>query len=107
MPRLPRFLRSDDPLEKVIEEKVCAYGKTLGIANRKYVTPANRSSPDRIFFVCRPGREPLTFFIEFKRKGQEPTEKQQLEHDFYRALGYYVFVVDNVADGKLIMELMA
>lgn len=95
-----------DPSEAKIETKVCDYGKTLGIENRKYVNPARRSAPDRIFFAKR-RPHPFVFFIEFKRRGKKPTPAQLAEHEFYRRLGFFVFVVDNVDDGKLVMEIMA
>lgn len=118
--KLPAFLDKDNPLEKVIEKRVCDYGETLGIKNRKYANPNRRAAPDRIFFT--PGRapvgfnvtrtgtlvraQPLTWFCEFKRRGKKPTPAQLEEHEFYRALGFYVFVVDNIQEGKQLMDLM-
>jgi hypothetical protein len=101
--RLPRFLATDDPLEKTIERKVRIYAKTLGIHCFKYTTPARRSAPDRICFTSN-GR---VFFLELKAKGNKPTKAQALEHDFYRSLGFYVFWCDNIEEGKRIMEIMA
>lgn len=115
-PKRPRFLDKDNPLEKVIEKKVCDYGKTLGVFNRKYTTPAFRSAPDRIFFVPE-RREILAngnvlicpsriFFIEFKSRGKTATEAQHDEHVVYRDMGFLVFVVDNIEEGKNIMRIM-
>lgn len=104
--KLPRFLDKNDPLEKVIEKTVCDYGKTLGIEHRKYANPSRRAAPDQIFFTPQSNRQPLTWFIEFKSKGKTPTEAQEIEHEFYRSLGFYVFVIDNVNDGKDLMRIM-
>lgn len=110
----PRFLDKENPLEKVIEKKVCDFGETLGIENRKYQNPARRAAPDRILFTPRNliieqrivKLQPLVWFIEFKRRGLKPSDSQLKEHEFYRSLGFYVFVVDNVEEGIFIMRLM-
>lgn len=101
----PRFLDKENPLEKVIEKKVCNFAKSFGIESRKYSTPAHRAAPDRIFFI--PHRDSLVFFIEFKRKGKKPTPAQLEEHKWYKSLGYHVFVVDSVEDGEFVIGLMA
>lgn len=89
-------------LEKDIESRVCRYAEKRGWRAMKFVSPNYRSVPDRIFFK-HPGR---VFFIEFKKPGQKPTEKQKREIDRLKAEGFDVFVVDNVEEGKTIIDLM-
>jgi len=90
-------MKNSDPLEKVIEEKVCAYAKQLGCLVYKFTSPARRSVPDRLF-IMPDGRG--CFFIEFKRKGQKPTASQEVEIQKIRAQGTRVFVVDDACVGK-------
>lgn len=106
MPKLPRFLDKDNPLEKKIEKPVCDYGRSLGIVIRKYANPSRRNAPDDICFV-RAAPWPRVFLVEFKSKGKKPTPGQLSEHDIYRAMGIPVFVVDNIAEGKALMGIMA
>ena len=59
----------------------------------------NTGYPDRIFFA--PG-EP--FFIEFKKPGEEPTERQREKINELRGLGYGVFVAHTKEEGKEIID---
>lgn len=86
-----------DPLEKVIEKKVCNYAKSLGILVYKFTSPSRRSVPDRLFIL--PGGKGV-FFIEFKRKGCKPTPAQEVEIATIRRQGVKVFVIDNVDAGE-------
>lgn len=88
-------MKSNNPLEKDIESAVCKYARELGMLEYKFTSPARRHVPDRIFLYG--GK---TFFIEFKRKGEKPTKAQAIEHAKMRERGAVVFVVDNVEDGK-------
>ena len=89
-------------LEKQIEERVCKRAERHGWRSLKFVSPNYRSVPDRIFFK-HPHR---VFFIEFKRDGEVPTPKQEMEIARLRAEGFDVFVVDDVEFGYFILELM-
>lgn len=90
-----------NPLEKAIEKAVCSYAKTEHkILDYKFTSPARRSVPDRIFF---PPKHPA-FLIEFKRKGEKPTAAQQVEIDRIRRQGTRVYVVDNIPDGKRVID---
>ena len=91
-----------DPLEKVIEKKVCDYAKQHGCLVYKFTSPARRSVPDRLFI---PPRGLPCFFIEFKRKGCKPTPAQEIEIAKIRAQGIYVGVIDNVDAGKHCVEV--
>lgn len=86
-----------DPLEKVIEKKVCDHAKQLGCLVYKFTSPSRRSVPDRLFIM--PGAKGV-FFIEFKRRGQKPTEGQKIEIAKIRAQGTRVFVIDNADAGR-------
>lgn len=88
-------------LEKQIEAKVCDYAKELGLGVYKFTSPARAAVPDRMFIYK--GR---VFFIEFKREGQKPTPAQDREHNRMRQHQINVFVVDNVEDGKAMVDTM-
>lgn len=93
-------MKNPDPLEKEIEKRVCDYAKSLGMLCYKFTSPARRSVPDRML-ITKAG---VVFFIEFKRKGQKPTASQEVEIAKIRAQGVKCFVVDNVGDGKRIVQ---
>jgi len=89
-------------LEKDIEDRVCKYAKTKGILVYKFTSPARAAVPDRLL-ICPDGK---IFFIEFKRTGQKPTPAQQREHTLMKNHNALVFVVDNVEDGKCLINVM-
>lgn len=94
---------SVNPLEKEIEKKVCKYAESKGILSYKFVSPARRAVPDRIFIM----QTGFIFFIEFKRKGEKPTVLQYREHERITAQGALVYVVDEIKAGiALIDELL-
>jgi hypothetical protein len=91
-------------LEKDIETKVCKHANGYGVLTRKYTSPSHRSVPDRLFLFPTG----LAVFIEFKQAGKKPTKGQMREMKKLRELGHYVYVVDDVAAGKkLVDDLMA
>lgn len=90
-----------DPLEKVIEQKVCDHAKTLGCLVYKFTSPSRRSVPDRLFIM--PGGKGV-FFIEFKRRGAKPTPSQEVEIAKIHEQGIAVFVVDSVETGKHVID---
>lgn len=92
-----------DPLEKVIEKKVCDYAKEQGCLVYKFTSPSKRSVPDRVF-IMPDGKG--CFFIEFKRLNQKPTDSQQVEIEKIRKQGVRVFVVDFIPTGKEIIARM-
>lgn len=89
-------------LEKVIEGAVIRYAKkrcpTVEIV--KLNGMGKRSHPDRMF-LFPPG---LVLFIEFKREGEEPTPLQAHLHKKWKALGFKVHVVDDVKQGKKVID---
>lgn len=87
-------------LEKDIEGPVKKYASAKGFYVRKFKSPANRSVPDDIFATPKG----TVFFIEFKRPGKAATKAQQDEHDYMRARGLKVYVIDNVEKGKVLID---
>jgi hypothetical protein len=54
-------------------------------------------------FIAPDGR---VWFCEFKREGQKPTAAQDREHTRLRQQKVNVFVIDNVTEGKNMIDLM-
>ena len=81
-------------LERDIEHKVTDIAKKKGWLTFKFVSPAQRGVPDRIFM--KDGR---IVFIEFKAPGKKPTELQ--DHIMRKMVdaGCEVHVCDSVEDG--------
>lgn len=89
-------------LEKQIEAKVCEYAKSKGVLAYKFTSPARAAVPDRLF-IAPDGR---MWFCEFKAEGKKPTEAQAREHQRLRAQKVNVFVIDNVSEGKMMIDVM-
>jgi hypothetical protein len=89
-----------NPLEKDIEYAVSNYARQCGFLSYKFVSPAQRSVPDRIF-IAADGR---VFFVEFKRAGCLPTDAQYHTINKMRERGAAVFVIDNIDSGKLLID---
>lgn len=79
-------------LEKDIERKLRERIKTLGGTCEKFVSPGNRSVPDRL--VTLPGGR--ISFAECKRPGKWPTVLQARDHRRRRRLGCAVHIIDSV-----------
>lgn len=77
--------------ERDIEKKACELAKAAGWLAYKFVSPAQRGVPDRIFI--KGGR---IVFIEFKALGAKPTKLQWRMIERLRAQGCEVFVCDSV-----------
>ena len=89
-------------LEKDIESKVCEYARAKGVLAYKFTSPARAAVPDRMF-IAPDGR---VWFCEFKRGGQKPTPAQEREHAKLRTQKVNVFVIDNVIEGKTMIDVM-
>jgi hypothetical protein len=89
-------------LEKDIEAAGCRHAEKRGWRAMKFTSPSYRSVPDRIHFK-HPGR---VFFIEYKKPGEVPTEKQAKEIKRLRDEGFDVFVVDDIEQAKFIIDMM-
>ena len=81
-------------LERDIERRVSEIAKKKGWLSFKFVSPAQRGVPDRIFM--KNGR---IVFIEFKAPGKRPTELQDHIIRKMGDAGCEVHVCDNVEDG--------
>lgn len=88
-------------LEKDIERKVCDYAKQKGMLAYKFSSPNHAAVPDRMFIS-----KGLVFFVEFKRGGAKPTPAQIREHARLSEHGAMVYVIDNVEDGKYLIDLI-
>lgn len=98
-------------LEKDIEVKVCQYARVQGVAAYKFTSPARAAVPDRIKLApipewLRPVVAQYIRFVEYKRSGQKPTPAQEREHARLRELGFTVDIIDNVQDGKAVIDKM-
>ena len=89
-------------LEKQIEAAVVKYARDKGILAYKFTSPARAAVPDRMM-ITPDGR---VFFCELKRQGQKPTPAQEREHNILRQHQMTVFVIDNVSEGKTMIDLM-
>lgn len=87
-------------IEKLIEGRVCDYGKTKGVLNYKFTSPNRVSVPDRLF-ISPVGK---VWFCEFKRTGAKPTPAQRREHLRIMATGISVYVIDSVECGKRMID---
>ena len=85
--------------ESLIEKAVSDYGRSKGWIVWKFRSPANKAVPDRIFL-----RSEVTFFIEFKATGKKPTKLQLWTHEKLRDQGFKVYVVDDIDQGKQIIN---
>lgn len=87
-------------LEKQIEKEVCFHAKQKGFLTYKFTSPSRSAVPDRLLITPWG----TVFFIEFKRTGEEPTPQQHREHDRLRKMNILLFVVDNIPDGKKLID---
>jgi hypothetical protein len=89
-------------LEKEIEARVCEYAKSKGVLAYKFTSPARAAVPDRMFIR----QDGVVWFCEFKAEGKKPTPAQQREHTRLREHKVNVFVIDNVSEGKTMIDVM-
>jgi hypothetical protein len=87
-------------LESAIENKVCDLAKKAGWLSFKFVSPAQRGVPDRIFI--KTGR---VVFIEFKAPSKKPTPLQ--DHIMRKMVdaGCEVWVCDSIEEGSNALSL--
>ncbi len=81
--------------ESKIEKAVCNYAKSLGFLHYKFLSTQN-GVPDRLFI----NPNGFIFFIEFKATNEEPRLLQQVVIKKIRRKGADVYVVDNIENGK-------
>tara|TARA_B100000029_G_scaffold102147_1_gene92546 strand:+ start:2360 stop:2623 length:264 start_codon:yes stop_codon:yes gene_type:complete len=85
--------------EGYIQRKVRDYAEFKGWVARRWSSPGRRSVPDYIFF-----RNGEVKMIEFKSTGKKPTKAQRKEHRRLNRAGFPVDVIDNIEEGKRLME---
>ena len=86
--------------EKDMERKLVKAVKAAGGVCPKFVSPGFDGMPDRLILL------PMgcLAFVEVKRHGEKPTPLQQARHGMLRRLGFKVYVLDDGAQIKEIME---
>lgn len=79
-----------EPRESALEAWYVRQVKELGGKAYKFTSPGHRSVPDRITIF------PFghLFLVELKRRGKKPTPKQWGEINFWRMMGFRVYVCD-------------
>lgn len=87
-------------LEAKIEEAVNNYAKQFGVEVYKFTSPARAAVPDRMYLYPNG----TVLFIEMKRTGEKPTVPQAREHVRIRGQNLPVYVVDDINDGKRIID---
>ena len=78
--------------EKYIEQKFTRAVKNMGGIALKFVSPGFDGMPDRIVLLPK-GR---LAFVEVKAPGEKPRPLQLKRHRELRALGFMVFVLDDL-----------
>ena len=89
-------------LEKEIEKKVTDHAKATGWLVYKWVSPGMAGVPDRLYF-----QHGHVLCIEFKALGRRATALQDKHHRKLRAKGIQVYVIDNVTEGKDVLDSLA
>lgn len=85
--------------ENAVEQPVCDYAESLGFEVRKIQYVAHYGAPDRMFY----GYGQL-FFIEFKSPEGVLSSSQKREIKKMHDADIKAFVVDDVEQGKLIID---
>jgi hypothetical protein len=88
-------------LERDIEKALVKRIELLRGTCEKFTSPARRSVPDRL--VTLPGGR--VEFVECKRPGQVPTEKQRRDHNRRRLLGCSVWIIDSLESIDLVYPI--
>lgn len=86
-------------LEREIEAAIYRHAKKLGWLCYKFTSPQRRSVPDRLFI-----KNGAVIFMEMKATGKKPTKGQLREIAKLQGQGMLVYVVDNVAEGKKLLQ---
>lgn len=84
--------------EHIIENKYCDYVEQNNCASFKF--ELRRSDPDQMTMLGNG----YHFFIEFKRKGEQPGTLQIIRHQELRELGYAVYCTSSLKDAIKIFD---
>jgi len=87
-------------LEKDIENRFVRYARKRGCRAVKFADPASPGGPDRLV-LCPKGK---SFFVEFKRPGEQPRANQLAYHRMLEKLGHDVFVSDDFEHAKGLLD---
>jgi hypothetical protein len=86
--------------ESTIERAVCLYAQKLGLLQYKFTSPGRAGVPDRLLIAP----DGTVFMIEFKTPTGRLSALQVNEHRRLNEHNITVHVVDNVAEGKRIVD---
>ena len=86
--------------EAQIESTVCKHAQKLGLLQYKFTSPGRAGVPDRLLIA----QDGTVFMIEFKTPTGRLSALQINEHRRLNEHNITVYVVDNVAEGKLIVD---
>lgn len=81
--------------ESHIEKKVTEHAKANGWLSFKWVSPAQRGVPDRLYF-----KSGKVVIVEFKAPKKKATPFQEAIHRKLLAVGFIVHVIDDIEKGK-------
>lgn len=90
-------------LEKEIQKRVITYARSKRMLCYKMDATNAIGVPDYLLLTA--GGD--VAFVEFKQLGKKPTPMQEREHARLRANNVPVYVVDNVDDGRMIIDAIA
>jgi hypothetical protein len=91
-------------LESYIEDTSRDHASSHGWVSRKMNGLGFNSWPDRLFIPPKKTRFGNKFWVEFKRLGEVPTPAQANMIKDLRDRGETVYVIDNVADFKRVLQ---
>ena len=86
--------------EAQIERKICDHAQKLGLLQYKFTSPGRAGVPDRLLIAP----DGTVFMIEFKTTTGRLSALQINEHRRLSEHNITVYVVDNVAEGKRIVD---
>ena len=86
--------------EAQIERKICEHAKLRGCIAYKFTSPGRAGVPDRLLIAP----DGTVFMIEFKTPTGRLSALQINEHRRLNEHNVAVYVVDNVAEGKRIVD---
>ena len=86
--------------ESRIESTVCKHAQKLGLLQYKFTSPGRAGVPDRLLIAP----DGTVFMIEFKTPTGRLSALQINEHRRLNEHNVAVYVVDNVAEGKRIID---
>lgn len=85
--------------ESLIEGANCLYAESRGWTVLKLDGGGSNGKPDRVYL-----RAGVTMFIEYKRKGEHLKPLQEYWRRVLIGQGFDHHVVDNLEDGKIVVD---